>query len=278
MSTVPGAIHMLIRTFAIILFVLSMSSWAYDLNDGHIHYNQDVWNDLPAEGALRLLIENGIQRAIVSSTPTAGTEILYRLSPERIIPFLRPYRIYRDRYTWHSDPTIVDYIKQQLATGIYQGFGEFHLFKRHKDSPVVQQLMQIVADHQLMVSAHSDAETIEALINMQPNVTLIWAHCGMDHPVDDVRQLLELNPSLNCELSFRHNMMDEEDKLLNEWKTLLEQYPERFILGMDTYIPKRWASLPEHAQYAQHWLSQLNSTSAKLIAKGNIDRLFPLKR
>ncbi len=160
--------------FAGLLFALSVSSWAYGLNDGHIHYNQDVWNDLSANDALRLLTESGIQRAIVSSTPTAGTEKLYRLSPERIIPFLRPYRTYRDRYTWHSDSTVVDYIKQQLATGIYQGFGEFHLFRKHKDSPVVQQIMQIAADHKLIVSAHSDAETIEALINMQPDMTLIW--------------------------------------------------------------------------------------------------------
>ena len=138
--------------------------------------------------------------------------------------------------------------------------------------------MQIVADHKLAVSAHSDAETIEALINMQPNVTLIWAHCGMDHPVDDVRRLLELYPSLNCELSLRYDMMDEEDNLLTEWKSLLEQYPERFMLGMDTYISTRWAFLSEHAQYAQHWLGQLNLTSAQLIAEGNIDRLFPLKR
>ena len=159
-----------IRLFVVVLLFLSAPAGAYGLNDGHIHYNQDVWNDLSARDALRLLTESGIQRAIVSSTPAAGTEKLYRLSPERIIPFLRPYRTYRDRYTWHSDSTVIDYVKQQLATGIYRGFGEFHLFRKHKDSNVVRQLMQVVADQQLTVSAHSDAETIEALLDLQPDV------------------------------------------------------------------------------------------------------------
>ena len=267
---------MFVRKSIFLLFIFIAPLWASGLNDGHIHYNKDVWDDLSPQQAFSLLTENGIHRAIVFSTPTAGTEKLYRLSPQRVIPFLMPYRVVRDRFTWHSDQTMVTYVKQKLSTGIYKGFGEFHLFKEHKDTPVIRQLMQLVADHKIMLSAHSDGETIETLIEMQPEVNVIWAHCGMDHPVEDVRRMLAQYPKLYCELSFRYYMFDEDDKLVPQWKALLEQYSKRFILGMDTYIPRRWAGLPENVSFAHQWLNQLQPATKKLIGSGNIDRMFPL--
>ncbi len=269
---------MIFRIFIFIFFIYAAPLFAFDLNDGHIHYNKDVWNDLPAEQALSLLSENGIQRAIVFSTPSAGTEKLYRLAPQRVIPFLMPYRVVRDRFTWHSDPTMVEYIRQQLSTGIYRGFGEFHLFKAHKNTPVVREIMQLIAEHNIMLSAHADVETIEALIKMQPQLKVIWAHCGMDHPFEDVRRMLNQYPNLFCELSFRYNMFDNEDKLLAEWKQLLERNATRFILGMDTYLPRRWAALPEHTEFARQWLNQLQPKTVALIGTGNIERLFPVAK
>ncbi|MCW8936077.1 MAG: amidohydrolase [Gammaproteobacteria bacterium] len=267
-----------VAIFSFLLFLYITPSWANKLNDGHIHYNDDVWDDLSPDQVISYLTENEINRAIVFGTPTAGTEKLYKLSPQRVIPFLMPYRVFRDRHTWHSDPTMPDYVKQQLSTGIYKGFGEFHLFKEHKDTTVIRQLMQMVADHKIMLSAHADVETIEALIEMQPEVSVIWAHCGMDHPVEDVRRMLAQYPKLFCELSFRYNMFDKQGKLLTQWKTLLEEYSKRFILGMDTYIPRRWANLPENVDFARQWLSQLQPETRKLIGGGNIDRMFPLKK
>lgn len=258
----------------ILLLLYSSSIHAIELHDGHIHYNQDIWNQLQPEDALRLLKENGIQKAIVSSTPTTGTEKLYRLAPDMVIPFLRPYRMYRDRFTWHSDNSIVDYIKQQLDKNFYQGFGEFHLFKEHKDTAVIQNVMQLVAQHKLVISAHSDAETIEHLLNMQPSITTIWAHCGMDHPVTDIEQLLRQYPRLYCELSFREGITDEEETLTMEWKQLIKAFPDRFITGSDTHIPRRWADLPAITEHSLHWLNQLDPAIQTLIAQKNLNRLF----
>ena len=185
-----------------------------------------------------------------------------------------PYRIYRDRYTFHSDPTIVEHIKQKIDSGIYRGIGEFHLFKEHKDTAVVDQIMQLAADHNLAISAHSDYETILTLVELQPDVRIIWAHCGMDHPVADIKHALQSYPNLFCELSFRYDMFDEEWKILPEWMALLEDNPERFILGMDTYIDRRWADLPEHVQFARDWLEQLSPGTREKIARDNINEWF----
>jgi len=119
------------------------ASWAYDINDGHLHYNQIVWKDLPADQALGYMTESGIDRAIVSSTPAEGTEQLYRLAGDRIIPFIRPYRSLKDVLTWHSDPEIVTYVKQKVATGIFRGFGEFHMWIEHMEGSILPELMQI---------------------------------------------------------------------------------------------------------------------------------------
>ena len=266
-----------LRILIVLSSLITGETWAYKINDGHLHYNQDVWDQLTAEQALRVMSDNGIDRAIVSSTPAAGTIKLYQLSNRRIIPFIRPYRVFRDRFTWHSDPGIIEYINQQLKLGIFRGFGEFHLFKDHKDTAVVRALMKIMVEHNLAVSAHADAETIEHLIHLQPRLRLTWAHCGMDHPVEDVKRIMDAHPGISCDLSFRYNMLDAHQQLVAEWKSLLEQYPQRFILGMDTYIPRRWANLPQHIAYAKHWLDQLSPEAKQLIAYENLMRMFPLQ-
>ena len=134
--------------------------------------------------------------------------------------------------------------------------------------------MQLIAQHQLVISAHSDAETIETLLNMQSEVTVIWAHCGMDHPVDDIKRLLEQYSKLFCELSFREGITDNSDILTPEWKELLQSHSERFITGSDTYIGRRWAALSEITDTTRNWLKQLPANTRDLIAYKNLLNLF----
>ena len=66
--------------------------YADSIHDGHIHYDQDVWEALPPHQAIELLTEQNIKRALVSATPTQGAEMLYRENPQIVIPMLRPYK------------------------------------------------------------------------------------------------------------------------------------------------------------------------------------------
>lgn len=254
--------------------VISNAVYAFEYNDGHLHYNKDVWPRLSPQHAIRYLNENGVKRAVVSSTPTEGTEKLYALAPEQIIPFVSLYRNYRDRNTFHSDPTILTYLQEKIDTGMYKGIGEFHLFKKHKDTEVVKNIMQMAADNDLVISAHSDYETILTLVSLQPDVHIIWAHCGMDHPVEDVIDALEKYPNLFCDLSFRYNMFEEDSQLTQQWKSLLENQSSRFVLGMDTYTPRWWADLPESIALDREWLAQLSEQAQHNIARENINNWF----
>lgn len=267
-------VAMLLGWCLVTMPVIAEDYYDLEINDGHIHYNDDIWSRLSPEHALRALTRNNINRAIVFSTPTEGVEKIYPLAPDRIIPFITPYRTFRERFTYHSDPSLIPFLEEKIALGIYRGIGEFHLFKKHKDTEVVKQMMQLAADHELAIHAHADHPTILTLLELQPGVRVIWSHCGMEHPVEDVIIALEKYPNLFCELSFRYQMFDDNLKLRPIWKNLLETQAERFIVGMDTWVPRRWASLPEDILFAREWLMQLPEPARTKIARENIDNWF----
>jgi len=65
----------------ILLFMLSAANadtnqYVGNLHDGHIHYDDDVWDALPPDQAIEYLSEQNITRALVSATPTWGAEKL----------------------------------------------------------------------------------------------------------------------------------------------------------------------------------------------------------
>ena len=265
-------------SYILILLWLTIlkSAYSFEYNDGHLHYNEDVWSRLPPKQAINYLTENGMQHAIISSTPNEGTEKLYAIAPNKIIPFLRPYRVYKDRFLFHSDPTILNYLKDKIDIGIYKGIGEFHLFKEHKDTEVIRSIMQIAADHELFISAHSDYETIITLLTLQPDVKIIWAHCGMDHPIADIKKTMKQYQNLFCDLSFRYNMFDDDGKLTTQWNSLLETQSSRFILGMDTYTLRWWGELADSILVDREWLIELSPEAQNNIARENINNLFKI--
>ncbi len=60
-----------------------------------------------------------------------------------------------------------------------------------------------------------------------------------------------------------------------EWKVLLEEFSDRFILGTDT------RSLPEFVNTIGSWrevLKQLSPTTARKLAHQNTERLLNLRR
>ena len=110
---------------------------------------------------------------------------------------------------------------------------------------------------------------------MPSDITVIWAHGGFDVPVETLQALLDKYPKMIIELSLREGMLDDEQQLTPQWRELLVNYRARFLVGMDTYKPSRWADLPEIAAETRHWLDQLPADVAADIARNNLDRLFP---
>lgn len=243
--------------------------------DGHIHYNRDVWDELPPQRAIKLLTEAGITRSLVSSTPGEGAGRLYLAEPERVVPFLRPYPTSGHRYTWSSDKAVMDYLHEQLARIPYRGIGEFHLSGDDALNPVVAEVITLAREQNLALHAHTDIVGIRVLLSQAPDIPVIWAHGGFDVPVKQLRDLLGKHKQLYLELSFRDGIT-EDGQLTTLWRRLFTDFQTRFFLGMDTYLPSRWVALPELATEARGWLKQLPEDIAHDIAHGNAARLFPV--
>ena len=246
----------------------------YYLHDAHIHYSKDMWETLPPEQAIKMLKDVNIKRALVSATPTQGAEILYREDPEIVVPMLRPYKSWRHRFTWFNDPQLESYLIEHLSKIPYRGIGEFHVFGKDAASPAIEKMIGLAQQKELPLHAHTDLEGMKIILQKAKGVVVIWAHGGFDVPLSILKSLIESNPEFYIELSYREGMLDEQGNLHTAWKAFLTQYSERFLVGMDTYKPSRWAELAENAQSTQHWLKQIPEKSAENIANRNFNRLF----
>jgi len=262
------------------LFVaLSLTAHAgegpYRIHDGHIHYDQDVWKTLPPADAISMLKQQNIKRALVSATPAEGAEMLYRVDPEVVIPMLRPYKSWRHRYLWFNDPDLETFLLEHLARVPYRGFGEFHVFGEDADSIPMEEMIELARQRNLALHPHTNLEGMRIILEKSPDINVLWAHGGFNVPVATLRELLDTYPKLYIELSLREGMLDDKQRLTPEWKQFLVDYRTRFLVGMDTYKPSRWADLPEIAAETRGWLAQLPEAVAADISRNNLDRLFP---
>ncbi len=246
------------------------------LFDAHVHYNEDIWQAIPTDDAIKRLKKQGIRRAIVSSTPANGAIKLFKQDSGFVIPFLRPYRTPDDRRDWYKNPDILKYVRSQLKSFDYRGLGEFHLFGSQVNTPVMKGILALARKKNLILLAHSDHETIDALLTAAPNLTVIWAHGGFDVDVNIVAKKLKQNRNLYIELSFREGIT-EQGVLTPSWRELFLTSPSRFLVGTDTYTGQRWLALPELADHYQGWLKQLPGNIAEAIAYKNGERIAAQK-
>ena len=90
--------------------------------------------------------------------------------------------------------------------------------------------------------------------------------------VDKVREMLAKYKNLWADLAFRSDQAPS-GKLDAAWRKLFLDYPERFMVGTDTYTPERWHYVVEHAAYSRKWLAELPPDLADNIAFRNAERL-----
>jgi hypothetical protein len=241
--------------------------------DAHIHYSRPDWQVFTPERILAILDQAGVRRALVSSTPDDGTLQLYAAAPQRIVPFLRPYRTREDMATWPSNPAVQAYVEERLQRGIYKGIGEFHLSAAQVEAPTMRRFAELAAQQQLFLHAHVDDIVVATLLRLYPQVRILWAHAGMSAPAATVERLLEQSAHLWVELSLRADIASDA-RLDSAWRTVFLKYPDRFMVGTDTWTTSRWNDLVPGMQRIRSWLHQLPREVAEHIAYRNAERLF----
>lgn len=241
------------------------------LFDVHVHYSHDAWTETPPAEAIRRLRAAGLKRAFVSSSSDDGTLMLLKEAPDLVIPVLRPYRKRGELGSWHDDATVVEMVAARLAERKYAGVGEFHVSGSDADKPVVRGLVKLADEHEIFLHAHSDADAVRRIFAQDPEARVLWAHAGFER-LPEVRAMLERYDNLWVDLAFRFGMAGVVG-LEPDWLRLFLDFPDRFMVGVDTYTPSRWGDVGEYADWARGWLKALPDDVARKIAYENADRL-----
>jgi len=240
--------------------------------DAHIHYSHDAWDVVPVADVIALMRKAGLKHALVSSSDDDGTRRLHDAAPDLVVPSLRPYRRRAELSTWFRDETVIAHLERRLERYRYAAIGEFHLYGADADLPVPRRVVQLAREHGLVLHAHSDADAIERIFRQDPRATVLWAHSGFERP-ETIRALLRRYPALRADLAFRSDHASGT-KVDPEWRALFTEFPQRFVLGTDTFTPERLHYIPVHADGARTWLADLPRDLAERIAWRNAQDLI----
>jgi len=150
--------------------------------------------------------------------------------------------------------------------------GEFHVYGADADLPVPKRVVELAKQNGLVLHAHSDADAVERLFRHDPSARILWAHAGFDSP-EKVREMLGRYKTLWADLATRSDH-GADGKVASEWRPVFLEFPDRFMVGTDTFVPERWHYVPEHASWSRAWLTDLPPDIAERIAWKNAEILL----
>ena len=277
---------------------------AADLPIIDLHFHPDPgWGDLEALFN-RLNVRRAGNGASEGDSPGAA---LARQYPGRIVAFaggpkVRQLVSRHGAATWNLENAEIlrylDELEEGLRDGSFSGIGEIHVnnwssniigspqYAFPADSPLVQRLFSLSARYRVPLSIHMDAEPqsveeMERLLASNREGTFLWAHTGHYAEPQLLRRLFERHANLYCELSYRTSIsgsrtaipFDQGGKVRATWLELLEDYPDRFVIGTDL----TWPSPSLYATHIAFWrgiLEQLSPRTAERIAFQNAESLL----
>ena len=240
--------------------------------DAHLHYSHDAWQIVPPKAFIELLKKGGIRRAMVSSSNNEGTKMLQDVAPDMIVPELRPYRSRGELGTWAKDPTVIPFLEDLLAKRKYVAIGEFHIYGDDADLPNMRKVVELAKKHGLFLHSHSDSAAVEHHFRQDPDARVLWAHSGFERP-ENVRAMLRKHRNLWCDLAFLTSHASG-GKVAPGWREAFLEFPDRFMVGTDSFTPERLHYIVEHARWSRQWLADLPRDVAEKIGYRNGERLF----
>lgn len=276
-STLPRKTFASFASFVVQSLLLSPALAAGPvLFDAHLHYNADHREALPPARVVEILEGNGVAGAVVTGSPPETVLALHDRAPGTVVPLLGVYREPGDKQDWHQDPGLAARVKAMLDEGPWRGIGELHLFAPHRHSPVLAALVDLAADRGLVLQMHCDPAVIDTIFEQRPDVTVLWAHAGRYPYPPLLRDYLGRHPTLYADLSMRDERLVKGGTLDPGWELLLLEFPDRFMVGVDTFSTGRWQDFADHVSQTRAWLALLPEDIARAIACTNAARLFQL--
>jgi hypothetical protein len=162
-------------------------------------------------------------------------------------------------------------------------------FKLRADSPTLKALFDLAGKYKRPLNIHAQwdsdtAQEVERLAASNRSGRLILSHCGSTTTPSDMRGIFERNANISCDLSARgipplqgqKNAVFHERGIAGDWKKLIEDFPERFVVGLDTL--QNWEEYESTLRVIRFGLlANLSPETAKKVAYKNAEAWFGLK-
>ncbi len=201
---------------------------------------------------------------------------------------------------------IFSLLKKDFEEGRIRGIGELFLntsttnkkakMRRKADinSPAMKALFALSNEHNGVITFHTewDSNTVEQIDNLMsanPSARMILAHCGSNTGPEDVKPFFEKYPNFFCDLSARsvpkipakafvhkpEKKVFGPDGIVSGWKNLIEEMPDRFLVGSDVYDGAKYAKAIKIIR--KGLLGNLSPETAEKIAYKNAIKFFELQ-
>lgn len=187
----------------------------------------------------------------------------------------------------------------EFETGRLKGFGELFVNNRTSnsnpafrrkiaaDAPTIRAMYQLAAKYGGFVAMHMEAdrdtlEQLDVLASIEPRATVILSHCGVWAEAGTIRTLMDKHPNVYCDLAFRSppaarqvpaRFIFDETGVKREWLDLIEQRPDRFMIGTDAFCCDYGQAIDSFRKGLLPWLSP---ASLRKVAYENAKRVMKL--
>jgi predicted TIM-barrel fold metal-dependent hydrolase len=187
----------------------------------------------------------------------------------------------------------------EFKTGKLRGFGELFVnnqtsnsnpkFRRKiaADAPTMRAMYRLAAKYGGFVAMHMEADRdslqqLDVLASIEPRATVILSHCGVWSDAGTIRTLMDNQPNIYCDLAFRSppaarkvpaRFIFDETGVKREWLDLIEQKPDRFMIGTDAFCCDYGKAIDSFRKGLLPWLSP---ATLRKVAYENAKRVMKL--
>jgi hypothetical protein len=215
-----------------------------------------------------------------------------------------------------ADMYAADHVRRVLTMfpGVFVGIGEFSIHKEFVSSKIaggaasltdksLDRLLDFAGEVGLVVVLHNDMvrpftkaadvrpyfNQLTALYARHPNVTIIWAHCGVGRVVEPVKGHLAYleeilaNPAMSnihFDLSWSElaKYIVATDETVAATAALINKYPDHFLFGTDVVAPKNAEQYFEIFEMYRPLWDKLTPETREKVLKTNYERVFDRAR
>jgi predicted secreted protein len=219
---------------------------------------------------------------------------------ERFLPFLGGINPLDQNAAEHLELVLKSY-----PQGFWKGIGE--VMSRHDDltaftygeppradHPALMKVYRLAAERKLPVLIHHNISSasmqnpiylkeLENALRENPRTRIIWAHAGISRRVvvptlvAELRRVLSAYPNLSVDISWvvYPDYIGKDSQSLKIWAALLEDFPERFMIGSDKVA--HWAGYRGEIRKYDPLLELLKPETARKVTRENILRIVDWK-